>query len=318
MFSLRTHVIICASLFAALIGVPLLGNILAATGVIGPLHGMAQTALLVLIFTLFLAAGMSAIPVMVKIVMGAQDRLGNRGVPVIGSAIRYQNTIIWVLWGLILTGIVVALPAMMAAGFFENASPHVVAQTVQGPNLGRLEARPDMTVDAMIRQSTMTLDVRHPDAAIAGGGGVFDFAIPGTTLVFHNARYYFATTFSDDHTRIKAINIGVSPSKLSRAALEAANAELRARLVKDGWLAGHEVFRDEQDRVLHGGATQGPEGRSWLKDGMVLDVESKRMDDEQPGENPATAGEWIQFIDLWPQKAYPGIDRLVFQPAHRN
>ncbi len=66
---------------------------------------------------------------------------------------------------------------------------------------------------------------------------------------------------------------------------------------------------------LHGGATRGPEGRSWLKDGMVLDVEEKRMDDAQPGEDPATAGEWIQYIEIWPQKDYAGIDRLVFEPA---
>ena len=38
------------------------------------------------------------------------------------------------------------------------------------------------------------------------------------------------------------------------------------------------------------------------------------MDDEKPGEDRATAGEWIQYIDLWPVKEYPYIERFVFQP----
>jgi hypothetical protein len=41
----------------------------------------------------------------------------------------------------------------------------------------------------------------------------------------------------------------------------------------------------------------------------------KRMDDPVAGEDPATAGQWIQFIDLWPEARYPGREFLVFQPA---
>ena len=48
---------------------------------------------------------------------------------------------------------------------------------------------------------------------------------------------------------------------------------------------------------------------------MNLDVERKRMDHEKTGEDRTTAGEWIQFIELWPVKDYPGIERYVFQPA---
>jgi hypothetical protein len=318
MFSLRTHLIICLSLFAALIGLAALGNGLAASGVIRPLHGAAQAIALCVFLTLFLAAGLSAIPVMVKLVLGAQERLGHREAPLVGPLIRHQVVIVWAMWAIILAGLAVALPAMVADGFFgpgpRRSAGQGIGQIAEGPSLGRLVARPDMTVAEMTRRSTLTIDTRHADTTMAGRG-VFDFAIPGSTLVFPHARYYFITTYDKDHGRVQALNIGTSPRKAPRAQLDAADADLRARLVKDGWLAGREVYRDAEDRALHGGARRGPQGRRWLKDGMVLDIERNRMDEERPGEDARTAGEWIQYIELWPRKDYPGIDRLVFGPA---
>ncbi len=118
MFSLRTHVIICAALFAALFGIPIVGNVLAAAGLIHPLSGAGQTVAVSFFLALFVAAGLSAVPVMVKLVMGAQERLGNRDAPLIGAMIRRQTMIIWAIWILILAGLAVALPAMVADGFF--------------------------------------------------------------------------------------------------------------------------------------------------------------------------------------------------------
>jgi hypothetical protein len=320
MLSLRAHAIICASLFATLIGLAILGNLLQAAGM-KPLEGRASIVALSLFFALFVAAGMSAIPVMVKIVLGFQERLGNQNAPVIGAMVRHQAAIVCVLWGIIAAGIAVAVPAMIANGFFgtgpQQAVQHTINAIAEGPNLGRLSARPDMSVADMVKQSTIKLDTRYARSAIAGGG-VFDYAIPDTGMVFLHARYYFITTYDKDPTRIRWLTVGTSPRKVSRAELGTQDAALRARLIKDGWLAGHEVYRDEQDRVLHGGATEGPEGRSWLKDGMVLDIEGKRMDEEKPGDDPKTAGEWIQFIEVWPEKESPGLDRMVFRPARET
>ena len=41
----------------------------------------------------------------------------------------------------------------------------------------------------------------------------------------------------------------------------------------------------------------------------------QEFDDPVAGEDPATAGEWIQFIELWARDDYPGIDRYVFAPG---
>jgi hypothetical protein len=320
MLSLRAHAIICACLFAALIGLAILGNVLQAAGM-KPLEGRASIVALSLFFALFVAAGMSAIPVMVRAVLGVQERLGNQNAPVIGAMIRHQAAIVWVLWGVIFAGTLVAIPAMIANGFFGAGSQQSIQQAInalaEGPNLGQLSARPDMSVPDMVKQSTMKLDTRYARSAIAGGG-VFDYAIPGTGMVFPHARYYFITTYNKDPARIRWLTVGTSPHKVSRAELDLQDAALRARLIKDGWLAGHEVYRDEEDQALHGGATEGPEGRSWLKDGMVLDIEGKRMDEEKPGDDPKISGEWIQFIEVWPEKELPGLDRLVFRPARET
>ncbi|MEP6492065.1 MAG: hypothetical protein ABJF01_05275 [bacterium] len=45
----------------------------------------------------------------------------------------------------------------------------------------------------------------------------------------------------------------------------------------------------------------------------MLTISRKRMDDARPGEDTATAGEWVQVLDLWAAKTYSGFDRFVFQ-----
>jgi hypothetical protein len=146
------------------------------------------------------------------------------------------------------------------------------------------------------------------------GGAIFDFEIAGTGFVVPNCRYYFVSSYTHDPQRVEAINVGTSPHKVSKAEVEQANAAIRARLKAEGWLTGHEEYRDEEDQILHEGKTRGPEGTTWLKDHVVLDIANRRMDDEVPGEDKATAGEWIQYRDVWPRKDYPGIERLVFAP----
>ncbi|MEO8751231.1 MAG: hypothetical protein ABI624_00985 [Casimicrobiaceae bacterium] len=313
MFTLRTHAIICAALFAALIGTAIVGNVLEAGGV-APLAGAARYIAIVFFFGLFIAFGLSAIPVMVMLVLRVQVNAGNRNVPAIAAVIRRQSLIIWSLWGLIVAGLCIALPAMIMDGAFGDGPQQTVDRAMQGPHLGTLSVRPDMSLDEVGRQSTLKLDLKSARPVIAGGG-VFDYVIPGTAIRLPNARYYYLTTYSDDHSRIRAVNIGTSPAKMTLAELASADAQVRALLVKDGWLAGHEVYRDRQDQALHDGATEGPEGRMWRKDGMILDIERKRMDDEKAGEDKASAGAWIQFIDLLPAKDYPWIERFVFQPA---
>ncbi|HEY1654992.1 MAG TPA: hypothetical protein VGF86_07775 [Candidatus Tumulicola sp.] len=58
-------------------------------------------------------------------------------------------------------------------------------------------------------------------------------------------------------------------------------------------------------------------GRLWLKNDIVLDIERNRVDEPVAGENPATAGRWIQYVDLQKRNDYPWIERYAFVRIHR-
>jgi uncharacterized membrane protein YGL010W len=118
MLSLRAHAVICAVLFALLFGIPLVGNLLQASGV-SPPPGGPLLAFQIFYFTLFLAFGLSAIPVIVMVVLR-----GQRGVEAapIAAMVRNQNVIIWTLWILILAGAAVAIPAAVHDGFFDQTA----------------------------------------------------------------------------------------------------------------------------------------------------------------------------------------------------
>ena len=135
---------------------------------------------------------------------------------------------------------------------------------------------------------------------VGGGQGV---------LVFRGKRYPFTVSGMS-----VGFTIGASTTKSDRKTIAAMDLDLRRRLAADGWLAGHEEYRSEDDQALHGGATRGPEGDMWLKDGAILDIENKRMDDPAAGEDAASAGEWIQVISLWTHDDYPWIERYAFAP----
>ena len=309
----RTFAILCAGSFGALLIVGWGGSMLQASGAIRD-AGMFKIPIIVLMLSLVAIFVISAIPLMVKLVLGFQRTVGNENVPAVNAALRNENVFIWVIWGLMLAGTAVAIPGAILSGAFGDKPEQAIDDAMMGSSRGLLVAAPGMTFADMTRQSTLPLDInaRAPITGAVGAGSIFDYHIPGTGMYFKNCRYYFMSPYTHDTSRIEAVNIGLSQHAVSRPEIEIANAELRGRLAADGWLAGHEVYRTEEDRTLHGGALRGPEGRTWLKNGIVLDIENRRMDDAATGEDEKTAGKWIQFIDLWSRADYPSIDRFEF------
>jgi hypothetical protein len=315
MFSLRTHAIISGALFAALILLAVLGNLMNSG------RPLKDPALLmgarILFFGLFLALGFSLVPLMLKIFLAAQVKIGNAELGLIKTLAAHQTTVVWVVWGIFIAGLAIAIPAAINDNFFGPDAAKSFRALFRGGSQGILAARPGMTPQEIAQQSTLTLNqLKNPSGpgVPIADGAVFDFQIPGSAIAFKGCRYYFMSFFNQDPTRIEAISIGTSPDKMSRAALDAADADLRAQLKADGWLTGHEVYRTEEDRQLHGGATQGPEGQVWLKGDTVLNIMRRRMDDPVPGEDAMTAGEWIQYVDLWARQTYSGIERYEFAP----
>jgi hypothetical protein len=204
-------------------------------------------------------------------------------------------------------GIAIALPAMLL-----DVCPW---RPGVGPSEGVLVARIGMTLEEMRERSSLALS-KDVDSPLTGsttvvGRPVFDFEIADTAMRFERCRYYFITTGNHGDRKIEAISIGVSTEKVPLAELQAANARVQRALADDGWRPGWYAYTTPEDQALHGGVTENGRGFHWLKDGTLLHLASKRMDDEQPGEDPATAGEWIQLLELRP----PSSDNdLTFAP----
>jgi hypothetical protein len=316
MFSLRTHAFISGALFAALILLAILGNLLNGGR---PLKDpMLMMGARILFFGLFLALAFSLIPLMLKIFLAAQLKIGNGELGFVKALAGHQAAVVWVVWGIFIAGLAIALPAAINDDFFGPDAARSFRALLRGGSHGILAARPGMTAEEIAQQSTLTLNLvknpSGPNPVPVADGAVFDFQIPGTAILLKGCRYYFMSFSSDDPTRIEGMSIGASPGKMSLADIDAADAGLRARLEADGWLTGHEVYRTEEDRQLHGGAAVGPEGHVWLKDDTVLHILRRRMDDPVPGEDSAMAGKWIQYVDLWARRTYPGIERYEFAP----
>jgi hypothetical protein len=118
MLSLRSHALITGAIFAALLAIGWGGNLLDALGLVPHDRGI-QIAVLALMLGLCVGLAFSAVPLMVLIVLGFQVRIGNAGVPLIGTLIAHQRTIVLVLWGLMAAGLLIAVPAAILGGAFE-------------------------------------------------------------------------------------------------------------------------------------------------------------------------------------------------------
>jgi hypothetical protein len=318
MRGLSTNALISGGLLAAFGSMLVAGYALQFLGVRS--LGVFTIPVAVVFFGVLLAWFFSMIPLMLKIVLAVQVGLGNANVPLVKAAIDNQKFIVWGMWAIVGLGCAVAIPAAILDGF-GNGSPFAGDALARMPVEGTLVAAPGMTLRDVARASSLKLTAgsasRLFDRSQLGGAAIFDFRVAGSGLVFRRCRYYYITTYTHHPQRIEAINVGTSSSATSRAGLQSLQAALRARLTADGWLAGYEVYRTQEDRTLHGGLTHGAQGRLWLKRGVVLDIETNRVDEPVDGENPATAGRWIQYVDLRQRADYPWIERYVFtRPGH--
>ena len=317
MLSLRTHVLITAGLFAAIMVAPW-GLHAAQSSFASP--AMFESTVKVVVFVLFLACGYSAVPLMIKLFLAAQRSIGNAALAPITWLEAHVGAVVIGVWLIFSLGLALAVPAAMSGGFFGAPIGQGPSAQAGARSQGLLIATPGMKVEEMFQRSTLAIDdggMRRRDLPVYASEAVFDYQPADPGLIFSGCRYYYISTYLNDPHRIEAVNIGLSPAKTTLAGVDAADAALRARLAGAGWTSGREAYRDAEDQQLHGGRLHGPEGLLWLKDDVVLAIERKRMDDPTPGEDAATAGEWIEYIDLWQRADYPNIDRYDFGPPAR-
>jgi hypothetical protein len=119
MFSLKIHAIITGTLFGAIVVFAIIGNVLRGQGLLAD-SSTAQMVAQVVFFALFLAFGYSAIPLMVKIVLAGQVKIGNGDVGLVRALVRHERNVVIVFWVLISLGLAIAIPAAIHDGFFDD------------------------------------------------------------------------------------------------------------------------------------------------------------------------------------------------------
>lgn len=73
-----------------------------------------------------------------------------------------------------------------------------------------------------------------------------------------------------------------------------------------------EFFGRPAKQALHGGKTAEADETYWLKGEALLHLEPKRVDDEQRGEDPRTAGRWMLAVSIFERTASGSYPRLDF------
>ena len=175
MLRLRTHAWLCLGFLLALLAVGWGGALL--------VDGLGMPApsppwnwlLLALLFALVLGFAFAAVPVMVLLVTGVQRRIGSPAAVL--ATPRWQNAIVYVLWGLMAAGSAIAIPAAFVLGAFDEFG----AGLDPGASRGTLVARPGMSIAEVKLASSLPIDA--PDDSVAiGEGVVFDFQVAGTAI----------------------------------------------------------------------------------------------------------------------------------------
>ncbi|MEE9910616.1 MAG: hypothetical protein K4571_02730 [Deltaproteobacteria bacterium] len=78
-----------------------------------------RTAVKVCYFILFLAIGFSFIPLMLKLFIYMQIRIGNGEFILIKFLHNHEQTVVYCAWGMCLLGLIIALPSAIRDGFFK-------------------------------------------------------------------------------------------------------------------------------------------------------------------------------------------------------
>jgi len=267
-----------------------------------------QSALAVVIMLLFCLFGFACIGLMIHLFVMLQGGIGNANQGMVRFLAQNERKVTFGAWIFLGIGALIAMPfALSNMGL--QLMPALKAKGVLVADIG-------MTLDQVQQRSSIKLATPFTDPKLGDtyciGEVVFDYQLGDSGLRFPKSRYYWLVTGRDGDPRLAALNIGITPEKLPRQGLDTFKQQLQQRLKDDGWIPGHFVWKPKKQVENGPGITISGDGRYWKKGVTVLILEEKRMDDEQPGEDRATAGQFILYIDLRPLSTEPD---LVFDPS---
>ncbi len=316
--STKAYAFVFVGAIAALILFGVAGSMLQRSGWVRD-EAALETPVKIFVFAIFLVMGLTAIPLMLRLFLAGQRGLGNESHALVRFLGGHETLVVAGFWSICLLGLAIAIPVMIKDGFFGRAATVWLEGRLAGRSEGVLTVNVGMTLDEVRRRSTLRVPEASPlkltGATQLIAKVVFDLDIADTGTRFDGCRYYFMDTRPRGDTHVRSVNVGVSPHARTRAELEEEMRRTRERLRADGWALGRFVYRAPEDQRLHGGKTSEGEGFYWLKGETVLHLEPKRVDDEQRGQDPKTAGRWMLAITLWERESSPSYHRLEFTPS---
>jgi hypothetical protein len=119
--NVKTCLIVFASTLGLIVIAAVVGNVLESAGVLtratlGP-RGIATVKAFYLV--LFGVLGFAVVPLVIKYFVEMQIRIGNGALGPIQWLQDHERGVIYGLWGMIVVGLGLALPAAMRSGFFK-------------------------------------------------------------------------------------------------------------------------------------------------------------------------------------------------------
>lgn len=296
----KAEVLVAAISFALIFLSGVVGHLIALAGADQRTVDMGVKAAILLLFCLF---GFSLIGLMLHVFIAMQVGAGNANAPMIRFLADHEAALTFSAWGFLALGTVVAVPfALYDIGF-----------RLPLRSQGVLSADIGMTIEEVKQRSS--IKVKEPrlmgdESRMAVEDIIFEFRIGDSPVRFPRSRYYWLQTPKND-PHISVLNIGITPEKMSRTALDTFQRAAQMRLFADGWIPGHYIADSEKTVRLWGGKRTNGDGRYWAKGNTLLIFERSRMDEEKPGE-PPDSGEYVLAIQMRPKDT----DRdLVFEPS---
>src|SRR5262249_13294450 len=246
----KAYALVFLSALGALVLLGIAGSLLQRSGAVRD-EAALETPVKAVVFAIFLVMGGSAMPLMLRLFLAGQRRLGNAGHPLVRGLGEHETLVVVGFWSVCLVGLALALPVMLRDGFFGPGARVWLETVLAGRSRGVLVANVGLTVDEIRRRSTLPVGEAKPET-LTGSAHliaevVFDLEIADTGTRFERCRYYFVETRPRGDLHVESMNVGVSPRAWTRAELDTEMARTQERLRADGWAMGRYVYRKPED-----------------------------------------------------------------------
>lgn len=281
----KVLIVLAIGSFAAILGLAAVGNVLQSRGVQNT--PAISTAFKLTAFSLFLVLAYTLVALLLHVFIVAQDRIGNGNVGMVVFLRTHEIGVDIGVWSMFTLGLLIALPVLWTQ-FFSFSGP------AGGPS-GNIVSNVGLTLADTASRSSYRLS---SSGGTSINQGIFSFELADAGVRFTNCTYCALETAARGGGIIH-IKCDISLQPMPPNQLEVERNTIIGQLQAAGWSAGYVDAADLERAKRH--PSDKNDTRFWAKDSALLILSDRRTDDEKPGEDPATAGLYIHYIDVVPR-----------------